>query len=150
MEYNPGKHQLIHLTLHLGFTLTQGCLKGGGAVGHNFWAHCLRYSRAVRWHLSDTTLIAQGACQINLRLCNEELKINSNNPWKRGTLVNRMDKLKWYTTEACLQSPPHWGDLCMSPGMNAQFGYLEARVRSLAGSLDGTKEKEGGTTLLLW
>ena len=67
MEYNLGKHQLIRLTLHLGFTLTRGGLKRGGVVGRSFWAHCLQYSRAVGQHSLDPALIARGAYQVSLR-----------------------------------------------------------------------------------
>ena len=41
IEYKLCRHQLMHLTLFLGFTHTWGGLKGGGVVGHSFWAHCL-------------------------------------------------------------------------------------------------------------
>ena len=37
IEYKPGKHQLMHLTLHLGFTLTQKRLKGRDC----FWVQLL-------------------------------------------------------------------------------------------------------------
>ena len=67
IEYKPGKHQLMCLNLHLGLTHTRGGLKGGGVVGRSFWAHCLQYFLAVGRHSLGTTLIAWGACQVNLR-----------------------------------------------------------------------------------
>ena len=61
MEYNPGKHQLIYLTLDLGFTLTQGGLKGRGVAGRRFWAHYLQYSLAVGRHFAGIALTVKGA-----------------------------------------------------------------------------------------
>ena len=46
--------------------------------------------------------------------------------------MNKMDKLKCYTTEACFQSPSQWGHHKKRLGMNEKLGYLTAHVHSLA------------------
>ena len=61
IEYKPGRHQLMCLTLRLGLTHTRGGLKGGGVVGHSFWAHSLRYSLTVGRHFVGAALRVEGA-----------------------------------------------------------------------------------------
>ena len=61
IEYRLGRHQLMHLTLHLGLTHTRGGLKGWGVVGRSFWAHSLWYALGVGWHFVATALTVCGA-----------------------------------------------------------------------------------------